>query len=185
MKRTVLIAVAVCAVFFISATSSFGQVINGCVKQNNGDLRIVSSPGQCRNNEAPISWNATGPAGVANGIRAAVWGEFIMDSENAGQHCSVPFFRGADNVVGVTTGNDAECRLTFTLPAGQPQSWGTAYACFTSIVSGNGTSYDTTCQNTGDMDASLKPAPIFACRNGSNSVPSPFFAYIDFFCITQ
>jgi hypothetical protein len=120
---------------------------------------------------------------VANGIRAAVWGEFIMDMQNPGLNCNVPFFSGAETVAGASTGNDAECRLTFTLPAGQPQTWGTAFACFTSIVSGNGTSYDTTCQNTVDMDAALKPAPIFACRNGSNSVPPTFFAYINFFCV--
>jgi hypothetical protein len=103
--------------------------------------------------------------------------------QNTAQNCSVPFFSGADNVSGASTGNDAECRLTFTLPANQPQTWGTAFECFTSIVSGNGTSYDTTVQSSVDMDAAFKPAPIFALRNGSNSVPTPFYAQTYFLCI--
>ena len=59
MKRTLWVALILCTVFFIGANSSLAQVINGCVK-NNGQLSIVSGPGQCKNNETPISWNATG-----------------------------------------------------------------------------------------------------------------------------
>ena len=81
MKRTILIALILCTVFFITASSSLAQVIYGCVK-NNGQLSIASGPGQCKNNETPISWNATGPQpepGVTAGISAAVWGEYILD----------------------------------------------------------------------------------------------------------
>jgi len=197
-----IVLVSLFLVVFLPGMSAAASVINGCVG-NNGKLRIVNPPATCHPSETPISWNAAGPegpagpqgpqgpegpqgpAGVANGIRAAVWGEFIMDMDTTtGLNCTVPFFTGAENVAGASLLNDAECQLTFTLPAGQPQTWGTAYTCYSSIVSGNGTSYDTTCQYTGSMDlTTLKPAPIFACRNGSGSVPSTFFAYIDFVCI--
>jgi len=62
MKRTILVAMVVCAVFFITASSCFAQVIYGCVK-NSGDLIIVSGPGQCKANQTPISWNQAGPEG--------------------------------------------------------------------------------------------------------------------------
>jgi hypothetical protein len=187
MKKTILIGLILGAVSFVTASSCFAQVINGCVNKN-GQISILTPPDQCKKNETPISWNGTGapglpgpqgPAGVANGIRAAVWGEYIINGQNA-DNCSVPFFRGADNVIGLSTGNDGECRLTFTLPAGQSQSWGTSYACFTSIVSGNATPYGTTCQNTNDMDGSGKPDPIFQCLNSSGP---PTFAQINFLCI--
>jgi hypothetical protein len=199
MKLRYIITGCIVSLFlavFLPGISAAAGVINGCVG-NQGKLRIVNPPDICQQSETPISWNVTGPegpagpqgpqgpAGVANGIRAAVWGEFIMDMQNlTGLNCTVPFFTGAENVVGDSTGNDGVCRLTFTLPAGQPQTWGTAYTCFSSIVSGNGTSYDTTCQYTGSMDlTTLKPTPIVACRNASGSVPPTFFAYIDFVCI--
>ena len=38
------------------------QLIDACVK-NDGSLRIVGSPADCRSKESPISWNATGPEG--------------------------------------------------------------------------------------------------------------------------
>jgi len=63
MKRTILIALILCTVFFITASSSLAQVINGCVK--NGQLYILTGPGQCKQNETPISWSMTGPPGPA------------------------------------------------------------------------------------------------------------------------
>ena len=201
-----IVLVSLFLVIFLPGMSAAASVINGCVG-NNGKLRIVNPPATCHPSETTISWNAAGPegpagpqgpqgpegpqgpqgpAGVANGIRAAVWGEFIMDRENlTGLNCTVPFFTGAENVVGDSMGSDGVCRLTFTLPTGQPQTWGTAYTCYSSIVSGNGTSYDTTCQYSGSMDLTtpFKPTPFFVCRNASGSVPPTFFAYIDFVCI--
>jgi hypothetical protein len=188
MKRTILIALILCTVFFITASSSLAQVINGCVK-NNGQLSIVSDPGQCKNNETQISWNATGPQGpqgvpgVTAGISAAVWGEYILNPnptpENPQPNCSVPFFRGAASIAG-TPLNDGECRLTFTLPAGQ-QSWGNAFACFTSIVSGNATPWGTTCHEVSDVVAG-NPAPIIQCLDATGQ-PVTGFTYVDFLCI--
>jgi hypothetical protein len=204
MKRTAFVALVLCGLFFVATSSCFAQVIYGCVKSN-GQLSIATGPGQCKNNETPISWNAAGPQGpqgaqgpqgpqgtqglqglpgVTAGIGAAVWGEYILDSSSP-DNCSVPFFRGADSVVGTSTGNAGECRLAFTLPAGQPQSWGTAFACFTSIANGNGTPPDTTCKYEVDMDVinGFKPFPLFQCLNISGGAPT--FAQISFVCIAQ
>jgi hypothetical protein len=38
-------------------------VIYGCFKKNNGQLRVVSGPGQCRPPEVSIFWNQVGPQG--------------------------------------------------------------------------------------------------------------------------
>ena len=41
------------------------QVIYGCAQENNGQLRIVQSPNECRPSERAVSWNLRGPAGPA------------------------------------------------------------------------------------------------------------------------
>jgi len=43
----------------IATPCSAGNLIYGCVKSN-GDLQIVSGPGQCKSNQTPISWPAEG-----------------------------------------------------------------------------------------------------------------------------
>ncbi len=40
-----------------------GGVIQGCFQKNNGQLRVVVDPTQCRNDEVPLSWNQVGPQG--------------------------------------------------------------------------------------------------------------------------
>jgi hypothetical protein len=183
MKRTISLILILGAVFFITASSCFAQVINGCVGKN-GQLSIVSDPAQCKGNETPISWNGIGPqgpqgpqgpAGVANGIRAAVWGEYTLGGPS---NCSVGFFRGADNIVGTPGTNDGECRLTITLPADQPQSWGTAYACYMS--NGTNTALDTTCRFGTNFDVNGKPVPVIQCTSIGGTVQ---IARINFLCI--
>jgi Collagen triple helix repeat (20 copies) len=44
-------------------SAAHGNTINGCVKNNNGRLRIVSNPGKCKKMETPIKWNIAGPQG--------------------------------------------------------------------------------------------------------------------------
>src|SRR5512139_865400 len=39
------------------------ELIYGCYKKNNGQLRIVKDPAQCRPPEVPITWNQIGPVG--------------------------------------------------------------------------------------------------------------------------
>ena len=50
--RTIVIA----AVFLVAALSSVAsaQIINACVKDKNGALRIVADPADCTSRETPI-----------------------------------------------------------------------------------------------------------------------------------
>jgi len=45
-------------------------VIHACYNTNNGAVRVVGSGG-CRNDEAPLTWNQTGPPGLAGAAGAA------------------------------------------------------------------------------------------------------------------
>jgi hypothetical protein len=38
-------------------------VIHGCVNVSLGDLRLVGPSASCKNNEAPVDWNAEGQPG--------------------------------------------------------------------------------------------------------------------------
>src|SRR2546428_9315190 len=40
-----------------------GDVIHGCYKQSNGQLRVVESASDCVVSELPIAWNIQGPKG--------------------------------------------------------------------------------------------------------------------------
>ena len=44
-------------------TMENGDVMYGCYKMRNGQLRIVPGPDECRPSEAPISWSQSGQAG--------------------------------------------------------------------------------------------------------------------------
>jgi len=50
-------------------------VIQGCYHKNNGQLRLVASPDECRVSEIPVSWNSQGPQGApfirGNGMMSA------------------------------------------------------------------------------------------------------------------
>jgi hypothetical protein len=58
------VMVAVIIVLF-TGIACYGaeDVIYGCYKKINGQLRIVKDPGKCRPPEIAISWNEIGPAG--------------------------------------------------------------------------------------------------------------------------
>jgi hypothetical protein len=51
------------ALVLLFGTAASAQVINGCVKNKNGALRIVADPTDCTSRETPISWNVQGPQG--------------------------------------------------------------------------------------------------------------------------
>ena len=58
--------IATVLVGFVSAllaSSASAQVINACVNDATGFLRIVTDPSDCRPPDSPISWNVQGPAG--------------------------------------------------------------------------------------------------------------------------
>ena len=63
MRKVFLTTIVLCTVFFVMAGSCFAQVIYGCAHKNSGDLRIVTSPAQCKSNENLVSWNQVGPQG--------------------------------------------------------------------------------------------------------------------------
>jgi len=80
MKRRLVILLACCLVLVFLMTSLAiakesqnkknlcppavsSDLIYGCFKKVNGQLRVVSGPGQCHPSEAPIFWNKVGPQG--------------------------------------------------------------------------------------------------------------------------
>lgn len=56
-----------CAVGVIAIVNAYAApppgTIQACYNDTNGNLRLVSSPDDCRNHETAISWDITGPAG--------------------------------------------------------------------------------------------------------------------------
>ena len=113
-----------------------------------------------------MSWDAAGPAGpvgpvgppgppgVTAGISAAFWGQLritkVSDSPFS-ETCDIPFQRGG-TMTGEWTGNDQEC-LIHVIPD-DGLSWGTAYICYTSIFSGNGSPPSTVAQVSSSYDTS-------------------------------
>jgi hypothetical protein len=172
-----------------------GGTIYACVGKALGIVRIVASASGCTSLETPISWNAqgpagpqgaagpagptgptgpTGPAGVTAGINAALFAEVDFDPGQP-DNCSIGFFRGADSATGVSTGNDNECWLNFKLPAGQAQSWGTAYECFTSNEQ-NTNVFDFSCAASEGFDSSGAPQVLMTCRtSGGGAVNHQFY----------
>ena len=63
MKKIGICTGIALAVLGMIVSTSFAQVIYGCVQRSNGQLRIVGSLTDCRAAESGISWNTTGPAG--------------------------------------------------------------------------------------------------------------------------
>ncbi len=62
--KTVLVAVGTVLVCALLALPSYAQVINGCYQKNNGQLRILTAPGDaCRSSEVAIQWNDKGDKG--------------------------------------------------------------------------------------------------------------------------
>ena len=47
--------------FVLTPLHASADTINACAKKNNGKLRLVADPGQCKDNEAPVSWESEGP----------------------------------------------------------------------------------------------------------------------------
>jgi hypothetical protein len=54
--------VAVAAIAYASGSAA-SVTITGCQKTNNGQLRVVSTAGECNRSETAISWNAQGATG--------------------------------------------------------------------------------------------------------------------------
>jgi hypothetical protein len=67
---TLLVGGAAAAIVASGAGGTDGNTINGCVGDQ-GKLRVVSGPGACMQNETPIHWNVTGPAGAKGDVGPA------------------------------------------------------------------------------------------------------------------
>ena len=173
------------------------STIYGCVSKGLGLLRIVSGPSACSVLENPISWNSQGPqgpqgaqgsqgpAGVTAGIDAALFADIILNPNPAAtDQCSVDFFRGAVAASGTPTGNSDECIVDFTLPAGQPPSWGTAYECFTAVPGGYAAPYGTTCQVQAGFDTNNgnRPQVYIQCLNPAGQ-PLANFTRVQILCV--
>ncbi|HKQ08196.1 MAG TPA: hypothetical protein VJ464_23930 [Blastocatellia bacterium] len=66
LKLNYLAAISLFLFVMLNSTSARGQgsnTINGCYKENDGSLRRVEAPTDCKNNEIAISWNIVGPPG--------------------------------------------------------------------------------------------------------------------------
>ncbi len=64
----VLVLVTVLAIGAASgvlASGDSGDVINACVANRNGEIRIVPEGFECRRGWTPLQWNQQGPAGVS------------------------------------------------------------------------------------------------------------------------
>jgi type VI secretion system secreted protein Hcp len=77
MKRRLIIGAALVAVLAVAGTTyafaasrAATQTINACVDRA-GQLRLVSSPANCRKDETAVSWNTVGPVGATGATGAA------------------------------------------------------------------------------------------------------------------
>ncbi len=68
MKRHIssllLLATMIAGMLITSLPSQAQNVIYACITKSTGQIRIVSTTGQCKSNETSISWNITGPQGT-------------------------------------------------------------------------------------------------------------------------
>src|SRR5258706_138022 len=55
----------------LAAIPGSDGVIHGCYNEVNGQLRVVESATDCKNNELAIQWNQSGPAGASGAAGAA------------------------------------------------------------------------------------------------------------------
>ena len=80
--------------FLAAPLHASGDTIDGCVKQTNGKLRIVGTPGQCTSKETPISWESEGPPGLQGpegpqgppGESAPAASSFVLVGFSTGTH---------------------------------------------------------------------------------------------------
>jgi hypothetical protein len=124
-----------------------------------------------------------GAPGVTLGINAALFAEVIINPEQgATDNCTIPFARGAEFPWGPGTAAGAGCQLDFTLPQGQPQSWGTAYECFTSVR--YSPVWGVSCQAIGGFSSTPPGSPevLLQCANSDGS-PLTSRADIQLLCV--
>jgi len=85
-KKTVMIAIVLMLGFLLVTwlpCQADDNVIYGCYKKNNGQLRIVSDHSKCRPSELPISWGGSCDNGIVAKL-ACVTGSITKGSEGNG-----------------------------------------------------------------------------------------------------
>ena len=184
------------ALALVQPNYASAATIYACRLNSLGTIRIVSATTACSVYETRISWNSEGPQGpqgqqgqqgqqgpqgpqgptgpqglpgVTAGIDAALFAEVILNPDDATENCTVPFARGATFPWAPGTPTGAGCSIDFNLPQGQPQSWGTAYECFTSVR--NSPVWGVSCQVTGGFNpiAPHGPEVLLQCANSDGS----------------
>lgn len=129
---------------------------------------------------------AQGAPGVTLGIDAALFAEVVINPEQgATDNCEVPFARGVTYPWAPGTPTGAGCSIDFHLPQGQPQSWGTAYACFTTVR--YSPAWGVSCQAIGGYnqnDPNLGPEVLLQCANSDGSALTSR-ADIQLLCVQQ
>ena len=106
MRTLTTAALGVVLVGLLTPRAVSAQVINGCIKAN-GTLKVISVPGNCGNNETPISWNVQGPKGDM--------GDPGMDGEPGPAGPSLRALDGADTVLGLHASGLAGTGGTFLI----------------------------------------------------------------------
>ncbi len=111
--------------FVLTPPGASADTINACAKQNNGKLRLVADPGQCKDNEAPVSWESEGPQGPAGpqGNPAPAPSSSVLVGFSAGTHIGsdgLLAFSGtcADDIPGSRLCTSLEVLETPNMPSG-------------------------------------------------------------------
>ena len=61
--RTGFASALIAISFVLAPPPATAQVIQGCIQDSNGQLRIIARGETCKKGETPTSWNVTGPKG--------------------------------------------------------------------------------------------------------------------------
>jgi len=79
MKKSIFIGEALFAFLLVSGFHCWaqGNEIQACYQKNNGQLRIVSNPSDCRSTETSISWDKMGPQAKARPRVYDAKGQFL------------------------------------------------------------------------------------------------------------
>ena len=62
-RLAALRAAVVATCVFGTYSSAEADEIHACITKSSGQLRVVSTTGQCKSNEAPLTWSVEGPVG--------------------------------------------------------------------------------------------------------------------------
>ena len=94
MKEITVVMGMILAMLVIMVFPCWGEdvIYYGSYRKNNGDLRIVDNPNECRRSEVPIYWNQIGPQGVPGHSPVLTWSgdQIAIDSVVSGPHLTGP-----------------------------------------------------------------------------------------------